>query len=74
MRRCPHELIQHCPLYVAAHDAALIRFGCGISVDSDCPTQREHRRRLAEIERRDPAMVARCQAAEAKHSGVLAVH
>lgn len=28
MTRCPHSMIQFCPLYVAAHGARLAHFGC----------------------------------------------
>ena len=48
---CPHDNPRFCPLYVAAHDAALARFGCddGRLGEGGCGADRglDYERRIA---------------------------
>lgn len=64
--KCPHELVQYCPLYVAAHIAGAGGCDDGKLELGTCAVSRglDYAKRLAELERTQFEMVARCQWAE----------
>lgn len=69
MKRCPHERIQYCPLYVAGHVVGLPT--CMDQWDFDgCDVKhgrRDYESLVAELFRADPAMVARCAEEEEQY-------
>src|SRR5947199_10391366 len=63
-RRCPHERIEFCPLYVAAHDGSLCGLGCddGKLEMGECRIDRgaDYGAAIAQLSKRAPEMVADC--------------
>lgn len=68
--KCPHEHIQYCPLYVAAHDPKLLRWTCidAGAADGHCAVGRgkaDYELRYAAIAQADADMVGMCELGEA---------
>lgn len=72
MAGCPHDRVQFCPLYVAAHDARFAGLSCedGRNDGTGCAVERgrkRYARAVAAVRAIDAQLVAQCAFAEMAH-------
>jgi hypothetical protein len=64
-KRCPHDRIEHCPLYVESHNTRLM--GCVDDVAEPCVVERgkrKYEKLLANLSVADPRLIAMCRFSE----------
>jgi hypothetical protein len=64
-RACPHERIQHCPLYVESHNVRGL--GCVDDMEGPCRVERgemKYAAAVARVRAIDPRLIAQCEWSE----------
>lgn len=68
-RKCPHERIEFCPLYVAAHEAGGLGCDDGRLAEGGCAVSRllDYGKALARVSHENRELVMECAELESQH-------